>query len=126
MPDSEANIGAKSSHYMHTMQKFNIPLLASYVELSKDNMHGRIITANGKELFLVLNGERRGFLNYDAFLSFHFNLRQVAHITQELLDSIPLNNTLLTEQDAVMKIEKDLTETALVDIPITHSDELTM
>lgn len=105
--DNTDNGGKESSHYMHTMQKYNIPLLAQYADLDGSNMHGRLITGDGKELFLVLNGERRGFEDYDTFLAYNFNLRQVAHLSMTLVESIPLNSTRLTVEDARLKNKED-------------------
>lgn len=38
----------KGVHYMHTMQKYNIPLLGEYAELGNDELEDRIISADGK------------------------------------------------------------------------------
>jgi hypothetical protein len=90
MPDDSV----KNTHYMHTMQKFNIPLLGAYAELENDELEGRIITFDGKDLFLVQNNTRKGFANYETFTAFHFHLRHMIHISQARLEMFPLKGTL--------------------------------
>ena len=97
MPDDSP----KTNHYMYTMQKFSIPLLADYVELSNEELEGRLITSDGKELYLLYNGTRNGFVDYDTFLTFHFNIRHVLKLPKERVDSFPLNSTLLSMKDAI-------------------------
>ena len=97
MPDDSS----KTTHYMFTMQKYSIPLLGEYIELSNEELEGRLISSDGKELYLIYNGTRNGFTNYDTFLAFHFNLRHVLKLPKDRVESFPLNATLLCMQDAV-------------------------
>jgi len=97
MPDDSP----KTGHYMYTMQKFTIPLLADYAELTNEELEGRLISSDGKELYLIYNGTRNGFADFDTFQAFHFNVRHVLKLPKERVDSFPLNSTLLSMQDAI-------------------------
>jgi hypothetical protein len=96
MPDESS----KATHYMHTMQKFNIPLLKEYAELENDELEGRLISEDGKDIFLVINGTRKGFADFETFTTFHFNLRHVLRLPKERVEYFPISATL-TLQDAI-------------------------
>jgi hypothetical protein len=88
------------NHYMHTMQAFNIPILHSYSD-DHDNttkvfdlgstLNGKIVTSNGRELFLIMNGERRGFHDWDTFLALHIKQLRVVRVDSVDLERIPLS-----------------------------------
>jgi hypothetical protein len=104
MPDYDVappKDGGRGGHYMHTMQKFNIPLLGHYAELGLEELEGRVISGDGKDLFLLENGTRRGFADYETFLQFHFSIRHVVMLDPSKVSSLPLNGTLMGPHDAV-------------------------
>ena len=106
MPDMEDG-KQESKHYMHTMQKYNTPLLSSYKELERSDYHGRVISSDGKELFLVMdNGNRRGFTDYDAFQAFHFHLKDVITLQPEKFAWFALEDKLLTVEEATPYLQK--------------------
>jgi hypothetical protein len=91
-------------HYMHRMHHHHIPLLKEYGGNNAVLLEGRIITADGKELFVVEHGQRRGFRDWDAFLDNQFNLRKAHMMTLEELQKIPLNETVVTSEEAPARI----------------------
>ena len=48
MPDFDT----KGVHYMHTMQKFNIPLLGEYADFEDEDLEDRVISHDGKVIVL--------------------------------------------------------------------------
>lgn len=104
MPDNHQE---EEKHYMHTMQKYNTPLLSSYKELDRSDYVGRVISSDGKELFLVMdNGTRRGFTDYDAFQAFHFHLKDVITLPPEKFAWFSLEDKLLTVEEAASYLQK--------------------
>ncbi len=95
-----------SGHYMYTMQKFNIPLLSEYKTLEGKDLEDRVISIDGKELFMVKNGVRRGFADYDAFVAFQFHLKDVLVLPAATVLAFPLNPTLLSATDAKQTTEE--------------------
>lgn len=87
-------------HYMYRMHHHHIPLLKEYA------WEGSIITADGRELFLVENGHRRGFKDWDAFVDNKFNLRAAKTVSVEVLQRIPLNETAVTSEEAPARLER--------------------
>ena len=50
MPDFDT----KGVHYMHTMQKFNIPLLGEYADFEDEDLEDRVISHDGKVLITII------------------------------------------------------------------------
>jgi mannosyltransferase OCH1-like enzyme len=87
-----------TKHYMHRMHHEHIPLLKEY------SLDGKIVTVDGRELFLVENGQRRGFRDWDAFVDNKFNHRAAKILSKEALEAIPLNSTVVTSEEAPTRL----------------------
>lgn len=108
------------NHYMHTMQLYNIPLLASYFNETSSNSssgggangasttsmevsdyNGKIVSSDGRELFYVMHNERRGFQDWDAFTSLHMLHHPLIRLSAEDLKRIPMSSlAAFTTHDA--------------------------
>ena len=99
VPDTRPSNGP-STHYMFTMQQHRIPLLREYSEFNALNLEGKLVTGDGKEIFLVQDFQRRGFKDFDSFLAMDFRLHHVKHLDMAKLLELPLNSTLITEEEA--------------------------
>lgn len=87
-------------HYMHRMHHEHIPLLTGHGLVSVESLEGLIVSCNGRELFLVENGHRRGFRDWDSYVDCKFGMHGKKTITEALLLSIPLNATVVTSEEA--------------------------
>lgn len=92
-----------TKHYMYRMHHQHIPLLKAY---GYDSLHdsnfleGKLVTTDGRELFFIENGQRRGFENWDAFVDNQFNLRHARRISTEDMSRIVYNTTFITSAEA--------------------------
>lgn len=94
--DSEHASRQDEQHYMRTMQKHNIPLLANYSTGLQD---GHVITSDGKELFYYFNHTRQGFADFDTFTAMTFTTRKLNYITDDKMAGIPVVTPVLTMGD---------------------------
>lgn len=89
-------------HYMNTLhKKKDMGLLHSYYTdthpeantLTKEVLlsweREAIQSQNGKQIFVMENGFRRGIQNYETFMALNFSMTDVRVISDERLDSIP-------------------------------------
>ena len=89
-----------TNHYMSTMHHQHLMVLKEYLPMPPADMYeGKLITVDKKEIFLVLDGMRRGFKDFDTFQGLGFNLRNTHHITEAELKHIKSNRTVLTLHD---------------------------
>lgn len=99
--------GDVEQHYMFRMNKHRIPLLRAYADIGVGAWEGKVVTASmGREMFLVENGTRRSFRDWDAFVDNHFTLKEVVHVEKVQLDAIPFNAAVVTSVEAAARVEK--------------------
>jgi hypothetical protein len=90
------------NHYMRTMQRKGAPGLLSYYlpeqpispEKLKSWQGEAVQGQNGKEIFVVDDGKRRGIPNYDTFLALNFTMADVHVVSDAKLSSIPLGSSM--------------------------------
>lgn len=58
-----------------------------------------VVIVIGKELFLISQGMRRSFLDYDAFIGLDYTTKHVEIFSAEMINAIPLHEKPLTAND---------------------------
>jgi mannosyltransferase OCH1-like enzyme len=89
------------NHYMNMHKKKHIHLLASYLPerpittdilLSWENE--AVQSQNGKEIFVIQQGKKRGIPNFDTFLALNLSMVEVRVISDSRMDQIPLGEPM--------------------------------
>jgi hypothetical protein len=93
--------GNDPSHYMKLMTREGGPhLLKEHAPMTQAAMvellHGQPVIGDApdKAIYLILNGTRRMFPDYDTFLSFNFTSASTRHLKNKVLWSLPQGPTL--------------------------------
>jgi mannosyltransferase OCH1-like enzyme len=94
-----------SKHYTKQFQSGKISLLSSYLpeppvtpEMLKEWDGEAIKSHSSKEIFLIKDGYRRGFPDFDTFIGMNYTTSNVRVITHTKLEKIPLGEPLLKIQ----------------------------
>ena len=90
------------NHYMRNMGKRGqSQLLKEYLpeqpvssELLKSWQNQLVQSQNGKEIFVIDNGQKRGIPNYDTFMALNFSMADVIVLTDAKVGSIPLGPSM--------------------------------
>jgi len=81
-------------HWVKSIGKYNVPYLHEY-STNFEAFHDTPIQAPGaREIFLVVNGTKRGFPDLDTFIAMKFDLSQVKQVHHIIVQSIPLGDPL--------------------------------
>ena len=90
-----------AGHYMNKMQNSHVPLLSSYLpeppvtqEILKNWQNQAVQGQNGKEIFVIDQGKRRGIPNFDTFLALNFTMADVYVISDARLSTIPIGESM--------------------------------
>eukprot|EP00597_Dinobryon_sp_UTEXLB2267_P005225 CAMPEP_0170078418 /NCGR_PEP_ID=MMETSP0019_2-20121128/15010_1 /TAXON_ID=98059 /ORGANISM="Dinobryon sp., Strain UTEXLB2267" /LENGTH=147 /DNA_ID=CAMNT_0010291277 /DNA_START=757 /DNA_END=1200 /DNA_ORIENTATION=- len=78
-----------SGYYMHTMNKKKTPCLSSYLPVDATVLDGKAITMDNRVMYLVRNGTKCVFPDYDTFLAMKFDVHYVTRLEAAEFDSIP-------------------------------------
>lgn len=89
------------NHYMRNMARSGPGLLKEYMpehmptpEFLKQ-LQGKVVQGqNGKEIFMVDKGERRGIPNFDTFLALNFTMADVYVMSDNKIRAIPLGSSM--------------------------------
>ena len=88
-------------HYMNAMQNKNMRLLREYKEEPPINREildrwqdMAIQGQNGKEIFVVDKGFKRGIPNFDTFLALNFTMADVVVISDSRIEKIPRGDSM--------------------------------
>jgi len=78
-----------SGYYMHTMNKKKTPCLSGYLPVDATVLDGKAITTDNRVMYLVRNGSKCVFPDYDTFLAMKFDVHYVTRLETVEFDSIP-------------------------------------
>lgn len=83
------------THWVKMIHKKRTPYLRSYAPPNMDKYEGKLIQAPGaKEIFMVFNGTKHGFPDFNTFVAMHFDTDMVISIPHAINDQIPLGTVL--------------------------------
>ena len=89
------------NHYMNMHKKKNMNLLSSYMAerpVTAADLHaweGEAVQGqNGKEIFVINHGKKRGIPNFDTFLALNFTLADVRVVSDAKVDMIELGPSM--------------------------------
>ena len=102
--------GGDPNHYMKAMTKKNLHILKDFAPLDMnrilDFLHGRTVMGdNGREIYLIYYRQRYTFGDYDTFLSLGFSDRDSRHLTDSLLEAIPLGG-IVKNKEFLQELDK--------------------
>ena len=88
-------------HYMNKQQKDHVPLLRFTQpekpltpEIIKSWQGTAVQGQNGREIFVIDNGKRRGIPNFDTFLALNFTMADVRVISDSRMGQIPFGDSM--------------------------------
>ena len=87
--------GADPNHYMKALSRLRqFRLLTRHAELDFDSyvrfLEGSPVTGESKTIYFIFNGTRHTFPDYETFLSRNVTLHHTRHISEQVLQRIPL------------------------------------
>jgi hypothetical protein len=88
------NTSSESGYYMHTMNKKKTPCLSAYSPVNAAVLEGKAITMDNRAMYLVRDGKKLPFPNYDTFLAMKFDVHYVTRLNLTEFNSIPLGAEL--------------------------------
>ena len=91
---SESTTKTDSGYYMHTMNKKKTPCLSAYSPVNAANLEGKAITMDNRAMYLVRDGKKLPFPNYDTFVAMKFDVHYVTRLELAEFNSIPLGAEL--------------------------------
>lgn len=100
--------GADPDHYRKSMMRRNGPqLLQQLIPLQIEQviafLDGRAVMGDeGRQVFLVINGQKRPFGDYETFLRMKFTDYNTKHVPDEVLSQIPLGR-MLDPKEAIVE-----------------------
>lgn len=101
--------GADPNHYMKAMNRKGGPLLLkSYAEVPLaqivDHLEGKAVMGDaGKEIFLIMNGQKRPFGDYETFINLGFLDKHNKHMSDAQLEQVPLGPTVTMQDEKAIK-----------------------
>ena len=91
---SSSSSSNESGYYMHTMNKKKTPCLASYSPVNAAVLEGKAITLDNRAMYLVKDGKKRPFPNYDTFLAMKYDVHYVTRLEATEFNAIPTGEEL--------------------------------
>jgi hypothetical protein len=88
---SESN---ESGHYMTSMNKRKTPCLAAYRPVDSKVLEGKAITMDSRAMYLVREGQKHPFPNYDTFVAMKFDVHYVVRLEAAEFNAIPTGKEL--------------------------------
>lgn len=118
------------SHSSHHTRKGHqhSHLLKDHTPLTKektvDYLEGKVVSGEGKSIFLVRKGVRHAFPDFETFLKMKYQSNQVIKVGGQVLNSVPLGKPLQSLAGAD-NANTESTELSMVDVAkITSSHEM--
>lgn len=83
-----------ANHWVKVMNKHKAPYLREYAP-EPDLFNGKLIQGPGqREIFLVVDGVRRGFPDFDTFVAMNFDTDNVQIVPHAIIEEIPKGDLL--------------------------------
>lgn len=87
-------------HWTRQMNKFKAPYLRQYGEPDLVDFEGCLVQGPGQmEIFLVRNGSRHGFPNFQTFAELGYDVDMVQDVPHKILWQIPFDKQLASKTD---------------------------